>query len=104
MTNTTPESLTGRTVHLLRGSKYAGEWTITATEDAGNGWLWIMDGKLRTSARPEDIFTSEAEARAAGRGRRKPRQPRQMQRLYGDFAQLAAFHGIRTDGSGKVNR
>lgn len=35
---------------------------------------------------------------------RKPRTARKPQALYGDFAQLAAFSGIRTDGSGKVNR
>lgn len=35
---------------------------------------------------------------------RAPRRPRQPRPLYGDFAQLAAFHGITTDGTGRVNR
>lgn len=33
-----------------------------------------------------------------------PRRPRQPQPLYGDFAQLAAFHGVATDGTGRRRR
>ncbi len=39
---------------------------------------------------------------------KRPRQPRRPRRtaqpLYGDYAQLAAFNGIRTDGTGRRAR
>lgn len=40
------------------------------------------------------------QARAEYR-RANPRPARQPQPLYGDFAQLAAFRGLRTDGTGR---
>lgn len=35
---------------------------------------------------------------------RAPRRPRHRQPLYGDYAWVAAWNGIATDGSGRVNR
>lgn len=96
--------LLGRPVHILRGTTYAGEWTLTVAEPAEGppaGWLRISDGRRQWFAQPEDIFDTEEAAREAAHARRRPRRPRQPQPLYGDFAQLAAFHGVSTDGSGK---
>ena len=103
----------GTTVHLLRGTQYAGAWTLTevGAPDA-NGWQAITSSPLPDRpysgrgwiTRAEDAFATEAEARAAGKARRKPRTVRTPQPLYGDFAMLAAFSGIKTDGTGRNAR
>jgi len=93
----------GATVHILRGSKYAGPWTISEAGDPdGDGWREISDGHRRWFARDVDAFTTEAEARAEARNRRQPRRTRQPQPLYGDFAVIAMLNGIRTDGTGRL--
>ena len=88
------ELTAGTTVHLLRGTQYAGAWTLTevGAPDA-NGWQAIADGGRRWFTQAADAFATEEEARAAGRARRQPRRVRTAQPLYGDFAMLAAFNG-----------
>ena len=99
------ELTAGTTVHLLRGTQYAGAWTLTevGAPDA-NGWQAIADGGRRWFTQAADAFATEEEARAAGRARRQPRRVRTAQPLYGDFAMLAAFNGIKTDGTGRNAR
>lgn len=102
-----PESLVGRTVHLLNGTRYAGEWTIDRVWEQGEhpgGYFRIAGTGGQWSTRMDDVFATEADARAEARNRRQPRRARQAQPLYGDFAQLAALHGIATDGTGRRNR
>lgn len=96
----------GATVHLLRGSKYAGCWTLaTVGEPDAHGWRAITGtDRCEWFTRGEDAFATEADARAAAKARRKPRSPKTAQPLYGDFAQLARLNGIATDGTGRVNR
>lgn len=103
MPPTTPADLVGKTWYLLNGSKYAGEWAITETGELAEGstYFMIKADRVCWSTRLADCFETEAEARAEGKARRKPRQPKRTQALYGDYAQLASFHGIKTDGSGK---
>lgn len=109
MTNThatQPDSsaaLVGQTWHLLRGSKYAGVYSIDSAELVDNGpWIHIHhDGRGEWHTQLADCFPTEAEARAEGKARRKQRQAKQPVALYGDFAQLARFHGLRTDGTGR---
>jgi hypothetical protein len=69
-------TLPGQTIHMLRGSKYAGVMTVDSVEDAGQGWYWLRGSCCQTSARPEDVFATEAEARTEGRARRQPRRQR----------------------------
>ena len=111
--HSTPESfaagLVGRTIHVLRGTKYQGSYAVTRVVRVTGDWVQFefqgahgMTGVYST--RPEDAFHAEDDARAEGRARRKPRQPRRPRRgpaLYGDYAQLAAFHRIATDGTGR---
>ena len=107
------------TKHLLRNTKYAGEHNIieaTPAEDpssANEGWYHIRFQHGPVGAplsvgewftRSIDAFDTEAEARAEAKNRRKPPTPRTPTPLYGDFAQLARWNGIRTDGTGRVNR
>ena len=94
----------GNTVHLLRGSKYAGEWKLTSVEAHDGTWVKITDGGASWFTQEADAFATEAEARAEAKNRRAPRKARTARPLYGDFALLAQFHGIATDGSGRVNR
>jgi hypothetical protein len=100
-----PADLIGRTVHLLNGTRYAGAWTvtwvITEADAPVDAWFRIFADRRMWSSRMADVFASEAEARAEARSRRAPRRSRQPEPLYGDYAQLAAFHGIRTDGTGR---
>lgn len=101
-------------VHVLRGTRYLGCWQDPTIRPAGEvpevrgdaaGWLAVTDARgTMALARPEDLFDTEAEARAEAKARRQPRRPRQARPLYGDYAQLAAFVGIATDGSGRRNR
>lgn len=101
------------TAYVIRRSRYVGAFEQATIRPAfehpdvkgateGDGFVTVTsaDGCM-TIAADTDIFDTEAEARAAAKANRKPRQPKQMQPLYGDFAQLAAFNGIRTDGSGR---
>lgn len=99
----TPSDLVGRTVHLLRGSRYAGAFHVDEIRANGtDGWFHVVDGRVQSGAtRIEDVFPTEGEARAAARTRRKPPTRRERPALYGDFALLAAFNGIATDGSGR---
>lgn len=93
-----------RTVYIVRGAKYVGAFDVVHAEEVADGWVSIRygnDGRCEWFARPEDTFATEAEARECARSRRQPR--RQRPALYGDFAMLAAFSGIRTDGSGISN-
>lgn len=46
-----------------------------------------------------EAYRLEVSARRSA-GQRN-RQPRKAQPLYGDYAQLAKFHGIATDGTGR---
>jgi hypothetical protein len=103
MNPSTPADLVGKTWHLLNGSKYAGEWAITEAGELAEGstYFMIKADKISWSTRLADCFETEDEARAEAKARRKPRQARRPQALYGDFGQLAAFHGFKTDGSGK---
>jgi hypothetical protein len=85
----------GTTVHLLRGSKYAGAWELAEVgEPDANGWqhLRTVDHGPMTVrewySRPEDAFASEAEARAEGRNRRAPRRQRQIAGEWGQAALL----------------
>ena len=101
--------IAGTTVHIARGAKYAGAFEVAEATEAGDGWIAIrfrpagMDIEARCEwfTRPEDTFATEAEARECARSRRQPRRRRPA--LYGDFGWLAAFSGIRTDGSGISN-
>ena len=104
------------TLHTIRGSRYGGAWEaaeVLSVADSGletrgdiTGYVVIRSTVSRVTqlVRSDEIFASEAEARAAAKALRAPRRPRQTQPLYGDFAWVAAFNGIRTDGSGKVAR
>lgn len=107
-TPTTPESLVGRTVHVLNRTKYAGAWNVSTAEaiDGYPGWATIVDADrgMRWNVLIADCFDTEAEARDAARARRQPRRTRQPVALYGDFAQLAAMNGISTDGTGRSSR
>jgi hypothetical protein len=97
---------TENTVHVLHGSRYVGAFanaTVTAHEDGVHSLVRSADGS-QVYAAAGDMFATEAEAREVAKARRKPRTQRQPQALYGDFAQLAAFHGLRTDGSGRKAR
>lgn len=104
----TAETVTGTTVHVLRGTKYAGEWNVTTAQqiDGYPGWVTITDAArgMQWNVELADCYETEAEAREVGRSRRRPRQARQARPLYGDFAQLAALNGIRTDGTGRRAR
>lgn len=100
-----PAALVGMTVHIARGARYDGAWTLTEVGPAdAAGWMAIRDGRCAWFVKAEHIFGTEELARAAAGRRRAPRRPRQPQPLYGDYAQLAAFHGIATDGTGRVLR
>lgn len=102
MSNPTPLLTAGRTVHLLRGSKYAGAWTLASVEAHDAEWFAITDTRGRQwFARESDTFATEAAAKAEATARRAPRKPKAARPLYGDFAQLASFSGIRTDGTGR---
>lgn len=105
---------TGTTVYLIRGTKYVGVWhdakivpaaDVPEVNGPADGWFAVIDARgTMALATPDDMFETEADARAAAKSRRKPRQPRQARALYGDFAQLAAFNGIATDGTGRRAR
>lgn len=98
-------NLIGQTTHVLRGSKYMGAFEIAEIVSETDGWVQFKTtDRVTYSAQPGDMFTTEAAAKAEGKSRRKPRQARTPQPLYGDFAMLAMFSGIRTDGTGRVNR
>lgn len=106
-THPTPATLTaGTTVHLLRGTKYAGAWALTAVEPIrADGYHRIYAGKVEWFTRPEDAYATEADAKAAARARRQPRTPKRTPVLYGDHAQLAALYGMRNaDGTGRARR
>lgn len=99
----TNEITAGSTLHLLRGTKYAGAWNLTAvgTPDA-NGWVSITDDRNRSwFTRQDDAFATESDARSEAKNRRKPRQARTPRPLYGDGAVMAMVMGISTDGSGR---
>lgn len=46
----------------------------------------------------------QAEVTARRSAAQRNRKPRTLQPLYGDYAQLAAWHGVATDGTGRTNR
>ena len=102
-TPTAPAQLVGRAWHIARGARYAGVWNVTSAEptDGYPGWVTIIADRGQWMVELTDCFATEDEARAAVRARRRPRRPRRPQPLYGDFAQLAALHGIATDGTGR---
>ena len=55
-----------------------------------------------------DRYNAAAEAQQAETSRRRSeaqrnRKPRTARPLYGDYAQLAAFFGLATDGTGRKN-
>jgi hypothetical protein len=94
--------MTGRTIYVARGARYDGAYEIAQVIERADGWIQIrMTGGSLWFIRPEHAFATESEAREAAKSRRQPR--RQRVGLYGDFAALAAFSGIRTDGSGLSN-
>jgi len=82
--------IAGRTVHVLRGSKYAGAWELAEVGEADeNGYRQIIDTRKRSwFARDEDAFATEADAKAEAKARRAPRRPRQEAPLYGDGGML----------------
>ena len=106
--------MTNRTIHVLHGTRYLGAFENATTRPAsevpearGNldGWLQVTSsGGCSVLARAEDLFDTETDARSEAKARRRPRQTRTAPALYGDFALLAQFSGIRTDGTGKVAR
>lgn len=90
----------GDTVHILRGSKYAGAWTLTADPVLRpDGWLEIRGNGAQWFARPCDLFATEVDARTEAKARRRPRTPRTGTTLYGDYATIAMLNGIRLDGT-----
>ncbi len=106
-------------VHIANGTRYGGRYeqatplTAEVAEersirlgkcDPADYVLVVAANGAYNTAHVDDVFASEEEARAACRARRKPRQPKTVQPLYGDFAQLAAFVGVRTDGTGRRAR
>jgi hypothetical protein len=99
--------LEGQTLHVLRGTRYVGAFTLKGVHEfARQGErvfvAWEYAGEpTGYSAALDELFTTEAEAREAAKCRRKPRQARSPQPLYGDFAQLASLHGLSTDGTGR---
>ncbi|MGH9094475.1 MAG: hypothetical protein ACRDXE_04880 [Acidimicrobiales bacterium] len=70
----------GTTVHLLRGSRYSGAWTLetVGAEHVENfpGWYVITADNGRWMVREIDAFATEADARAEARNRRAPRGSR----------------------------
>lgn len=96
------DGMTGKTVHIARGAKYAGAFEIAEATEEGGGWVAIrMTNRVEWHTREEDTFATESEARECAKSRRQPR--RQRVGLYGDFGWLAVFSGIRTDGTGTSN-
>lgn len=95
--------LPGATVHLIRGTKYHGPVTLTTVgEPDTDGWRPITAGRVEWFTRDEDAYTTEADARAAAKARRQPRQPKRPAVLYGDWGQLAALNGmVNEDGAGR---
>lgn len=99
---------TGCTVHVLRGTKYEGRYTLTEARLAGD-WIqftgtWHTDNhdvdRVTYSARPCDMFDTEAAARDEARSRRKAARarraeagPRMMPATDGNM--LAMFMGAR---------
>lgn len=87
-------------VHVLRGSRYDGEHTVTrAFETPGHpGWFDVFDDNTgwRNAVRREDMFPTEEAARAAARERRNPRQPgrAKVRPAIGDYATIALLNGI----------
>lgn len=105
--NPQPETLdemVGQTWHVLRGTKYHGTFHVDAATPSEGDWYEVRDGKVSWHLRLQDCYRTEEQARSAARALRKPRQPRTPQPLYGDYAQLAALHGLRTDGTGRRAR
>jgi len=105
------------TLHALSGTRYVGAFENARVVDASDveahglelrgdpaGFVVVIGDRSRYVTRTEDLFPTEEAARAAARARRAPRRPRRQVALYGDFAQLAALNGIRTDGSGRRAR
>lgn len=111
---------TDTTAHIANGTRYGGSWptclpmtealaaehSIVLPKGADpSAYVLLLDGRTTWTARADDVFATEAEARAACKARRQPRRPKpQGPALYGDFAMFAAWNGIATDGSGRVNR
>jgi hypothetical protein len=72
----------------------------TTDEVKINGNTWTDSEYIRVNLCSDCFHVGRLE-----RAPRAPRRPRQARpALYGDYAQLAAFSGIATDGSGRVNR
>lgn len=98
----------GRTLHLRSRSRSRGtcEQAEIREHDAKTGCFLVVDTASRVMAWyfPEEIHLTAADRDATCRALRKPRQARTPQPLYGDFAALAMFHGISTDGTGRVAR
>lgn len=109
--------MTNRTIHVLHGTRYVGAFENATTRPASevpeargdlDGWLQVQSPRFGSSvsvlARPEDLFDTETDARTEAKARRRPRQTRTAPALYGDFALLARFSGVSTDGTGRRNR
>lgn len=83
----------GATVHLLSGTRYLGRFdALRSVGEPERGYRLVTsaDG-AQVYTRPEDAFATEADARAAAKARRQPRQTRQPNYGYGDGATLAMF-------------
>lgn len=102
----TNEITPGSIVHLLRGTKYAGAWEISTVGPANADGFRAITSTDGASwfTRDQDAFATEGEARSAAKARRKPRQARTPQPLYGDFATVAMLNRISVDGTGRIVR
>ena len=108
------------TVHVLHSSRYVGAFhdaVVVPASDPSHGLelrgdvagFVVVTGasqpgstvRCSVVAAEGDVYASEEEARTVAASRRRPRRSRTARPLYGDFAQLAALNGIRTDGSGR---
>jgi hypothetical protein len=97
-TNSTQVLVPGATVHLLRGSKYAGEWKLTEVSPAEGypGWFFIRADRGQWFTQPADAFATEAEARAEGRARRQPRRAKVQPVVAGEWGMACQLGMIGT--------
>lgn len=97
------DDLQGKTVHVLRNTKYMGAFEKAYIEPHDDpryeGWYTINDGEGggQYFAREEDMFDSKEAAQAEASARRKPRGPNKVPQVAGEMGMAMMLSNPKTN-------